>query len=172
MSAIETRASDAQRQFLTFSLAGEEYGVDILRVQEIRAWTPVTSLPHARRWVRGVLDLRGTVVPVIDLRERLDMEAIGYGSTTVVVVVRAGEGERERLAGLVVDGVSDVCRITNDEIKDRPELGTSIDVRYMLGLATVGERMAILLDVDKLILDAGTGLPAVEGIDSTGEADR
>lgn len=165
MSAIEAQAREPQRQFLTFSLAGEEYGVDILRVQEIRAWIPVTPLPNARPWIRGVLDLRGTVVPVVDLRERLGMAPADYGPTTVVVVVRAGHGDRARLVGLVVDGVSDVCRIDEDEMKDRPELGASIDACYMLGLAVIGERMAILLDVDRLILDAGPDLPAAEAID-------
>lgn len=137
-------------QYLTFVIAGEEYGVDILRVQEIRGWSAVTPIPNTPPYVQGVLNLRGTVVPIIDLRLRLGMEKIAYGATTVIVVVNTVYGGQARVAGLVVDGVSDVCNVSDEDARPAPDFGGSIDVGFMRGMATVREKMVILLDVDRL----------------------
>jgi purine-binding chemotaxis protein CheW len=137
-------------QYLTFVLAGEEYGVDILRVQEIRGWSAVTPIPNTPAYVQGVLNLRGTVVPIIDLRLRLGMERIAYGPTTVIVVVNAVHAGQLHVAGLVVDGVSDVCNVSEEDTRPAPDFGAAIDVSFMRGMATVREKMVILLDVDRL----------------------
>ncbi len=137
-------------QYLTFVLAGEEYGVDILRVQDIRGWSAVTPIPNTPSYVQGVLNLRGTVVPIIDLRLRLGMEKIAYGTTTVIVVVNAVHDGKPRVVGLVVDGVSDVCNVSEEDARPAPDFGASIDVGFMRGMATVREKMVILLDVDRL----------------------
>ncbi|TAL74998.1 MAG: purine-binding chemotaxis protein CheW [Rhodanobacter sp.] len=134
-------------QQLTFSLAGEEYGVDILAVREIRGWSRVTRIPQAPPHVLGVLNLRGAVVPVMDLRLRFGIERAEYGVNTVMIVV-AVEG---RLFGIVVDAVSDVIDIDPAAIKPVPDMGAIVDTRYLKGLATHVERMVMLLDVEKLM---------------------
>lgn len=142
-------------QFLTFILAGEEYGVDILRVQEIRGWTRTTSIPNAPHYLRGVINLRGTIVPIIDLRERFGMPSLEYGATTVVIVVRAQGLQRDRIMGIVVDAVSEVYSLRAADLQPPPDLGNVIDEQFLQGLATVDEKMVILLDIDRL-LNAGT----------------
>lgn len=134
-------------QQLTFSLAGEEYGVDILTVREIRGWSRVTRIPQAPPHVLGVLNLRGAVVPVMDLRLRFGMERVEYNENTVMIVVALAE----RLFGIVVDAVSDVVDIDPASIKPVPDMGAVVDTRYLKGLATHVERMVMLLDVDKLM---------------------
>ena len=134
-------------QQLTFSLAGEEYGVDILTVREIRGWSRVTRIPQAPPYVLGVLNLRGAVVPVMDLRLRFGMERVEYNENTVMIVVALAE----RLFGIVVDAVSDVVDIDPAAIKPVPDMGAIVDTRYLKGLATHVERMVMLLDVDKLM---------------------
>lgn len=134
-------------QQLTFSLAGEEYGVDILAVREIRGWSRVTRIPQAPPHVLGVLNLRGAVVPVMDLRLRFGMEKAEYGDSTVMIVVAV----QERLFGIVVDAVSDVIDIDLAAIKPVPDMGAVVDTRYLKGLATHVERMVMLLDVEKLM---------------------
>jgi purine-binding chemotaxis protein CheW len=134
-------------QQLTFSLAGEEYGVDILSVREIRGWSRVTRIPQAPPHVLGVLNLRGAVVPVMDLRLRFGMERVEYNENTVMIVVALSE----RLFGIVVDAVSDVVDIDPAAIKPVPDMGAVVDTRYLKGLATHVERMVMLLDVDKLM---------------------
>ncbi|GAB3789658.1 chemotaxis protein CheW [Dyella agri] len=134
-------------QQLTFSLAGEEYGVDILSVREIRGWTRVTRIPQTPGYVLGVLNLRGAVVPVMDLRLRFRLEREGYGDNTVMIVVAVAE----RLFGIVVDAVSDVVDIDPAAISPVPDMGMIVDTRYLKGLATHAERMVMLLDVEKLM---------------------
>lgn len=147
----EPHARAAGGQYLTFVLANEEFGVDILRVQEIRGWSPVTPLPGTPGYVRGVLNLRGTVVPIIDLRRRLGMEPAEHGPTTVTIVVKAGQGARCRMIGLVADAVSDVCDVADGDLKDVPELGPAVDLGFVQGMAAIRERMVILLDMDHLL---------------------
>lgn len=134
-------------QQLTFTLAGEEYGLDILSVREIRPWSRVTRIPKAPDYVLGVLNLRGTVVPVMDMRLRFGLPREGYGPNTVVVVVAIGE----RLFGIVADAVADVFDAPEDTIKPVPDLGAVVDTRFLKGLVGEGERMIMLLDVERLM---------------------
>jgi len=152
-------AGVAAGQYLTFILAGEEYGVEILRVQEIKGWNDVTPIPNTPDHVLGVLNLRGAIVPIVDLRKRFGLETVEFGKTTVNIVVRMQHDDQERTVGLVVDAVADVYRLDNSDIQPTPEMGTSIDTRFVRGLAVVDENMVILLDIDNLIdfRDAGLG---------------
>jgi purine-binding chemotaxis protein CheW len=153
-------------QQLTFTLADEEYGVDILAVREIRAWSRVTRIPQAPDYVLGVLNLRGAIVPVMDLRLRFGLVRECYDSNTVTIIVAIAE----RLFGIVVDAVSDVVDIDAAAIKPVPDMGAVVDTRYLKGLVTHDERMVMLLDVEKLMrpedvetLDAA--LPAVQEVE-------
>ncbi len=154
--------STNSRQYLTFVLAGEEYGVDILKVREIRSWETPTLLPNTADYILGVINLRGTVVPIVDLRRRFSLECREFGKTTVVVVVRVKVGDKERTVGLIVDAVSEVYSIRSESVRAAPDLGGAISTDYVTGLATVDEKMIILLDVDRLI-DSGIMQNVVEG---------
>ncbi len=139
------------QQYLTFMLAGEEYGVDILRVQEIKGWDTVTKIPNTPDYIRGVINLRGTIVPIIDLRLRFSLDQLDYGATTVVIVIKVlNENRKERTMGIVVDAVSDVYNISNDDFKEAPDFGTAVDTNFVRGLATVNENMVILLEIDHM----------------------
>ncbi|WP_144446201.1 chemotaxis protein CheW [Halorhodospira halophila] len=142
-------------QYLTFTLGEEEYGVDILRVQEIKGWQRVTPIPNTPHYVKGVINLRGTIVPVIDLRERFGMQAQEYSKFTVVVMVRVvARGGRERIMGLVVDALSEVYTFQSEQIRPAPEFGAALRTNFIRGLATVDEnKMVIVLDVDELLSD-------------------
>jgi purine-binding chemotaxis protein CheW len=150
-AAAAPAAGVGGRQVLSFSLGAEHYGVDILRVQEIRGWSAVTRIPQAAPHVLGVLNLRGAIVPIIDLRVRFNLARAEFTPLTVIIVlsVRSAAGERE--FGLVVDAVSDVVDIAPDNLKDAPSLGSSSAAEFIQGLAIAGERMLILLNVDELI---------------------
>ena len=144
-------AESVAAQFLTFFCAGEEYGVDILRVQELKAWDGVTRVPYAPPYLLGVMNLRGMIVPVIDLRLRFGLPKRAADSATVVVVARV-RGERgEKTAGIVVDAVSEVYAIAPESVKPTPDLGAAVDVACVHGLATVDEKMVMLLDIDRLV---------------------
>lgn len=134
-------------QQLTFNLAGEEYGVDILAVREIRGWSRVTRIPQTPEHLLGVLNLRGAIVPIMDLRLRFGLERESFGDNTVVIIVAVDE----RLFGIVVDAVSDVVDIDPAAIKPVPDMGAVVDTRYLKGLVTHVERMVMLLDVEKLM---------------------
>ncbi len=139
-------------KYLTFVLATEEYAVDILRVQEIKGWNKVTPIPNTPDYICGVINLRGTIVPIIDLRLRFGLERLEYGVMTVVVVVRVvAMTGKERIMGVVVDAVSDVYDVTESEIKSPPDFGSVISIEFIKGLASVGEKMVIVLDIDKLL---------------------
>lgn len=138
-------------QYLTFLLGEEEYGVDILRVQEIKGWEQATSIPNTPDYIRGVMNLRGTVVPIIDLRRRFDLPSADYAPTTVVIVLRV-EGEHStRTMGFVVDAVSEVYNVAADDLQPAPDFGTRVDTQFIRGLAVIDDQMIILLDVDRLI---------------------
>ncbi|MBL1261614.1 MAG: purine-binding chemotaxis protein CheW [Thiotrichaceae bacterium] len=137
-------------QYLTFILAGEEYGVDILRVQEIKGWDSVTPIPNTPDYIKGVINLRGTIVPIIDLRHRFSLDEIPYGATTVVIVLKVESENGNRTMGIVVDAVSDVYNVSEDEMKPPPDFGT-ISIDYVKGLATLEEKMVIVLEIDKLL---------------------
>ena len=148
---IVMNAQDTQNQYLTFFLADEEYGVSILDVQEVRVWDGVTSIPNAPVYVKGVLDLRGVIVPIIDLRMRFNMEKVEYDETTVIVVLKIEVGDKQHIIGIVVDAVSDVLDVNEDQQKAAPEFETSGNTEFISGLATVSNKMVILLDTNKLL---------------------
>ena len=154
---INERIDNVQQQdgdeYLTFHLANEEYGFDILRVQEIRGWEKVTRIPNSLNYVKGVLNLRGAIVPIMDLRIRFDLPQTDYTPTTVVVVlsVMSSNGEKERIVGVVVDAISDVVNAKMSDIQNTPDFDASIEIEYIQGLATSGEKMLMLVDVDKLL---------------------
>lgn len=147
----EALAEAGSGQYLIFNLASEEYGVDILKVQEIRGWTAVTRVPHTPSYVQGVFNLRGTIVPIIDLRQRLGMPKIEYTASTVVIVLSIHAQPGRRVLGIVVDGVSDVLNIPAEAIRPPPDLGTAIRSEFLSGMATLDKRMLVLLDLDKLL---------------------
>ncbi|MGZ8162015.1 MAG: chemotaxis protein CheW [Methylobacter sp.] len=138
-------------QFLTFQLADEAYGVEILKVQEIRGWEAVRVIPNTPTFVKGVLNLRGSVVPIIDLRERFSLEHCEYSPKTVVIVLCVEHGPNQFVMGIVADAVSDVLDINLADIKKAPNFGSKIDTRYMRGMHVYKKRMIMLLDVDKLL---------------------
>ena len=148
-----TEENSQAEQFLTFIMADEEYGVDILRVQEIRGWDVVTPIPNTPAYVKGVINLRGTIVPIVDLRERFGLASIDYGPTTVVIVLKVIGERSERIMGIVVDAVSDVYNIDNTDMKPAPDFGSSVSIEFVRGLSTVNEIMLIILDIDKLLCD-------------------
>lgn len=138
-------------QFLTFELAGEAYGIEILRVQEIRGWESVRELPNTPDYIKGALNLRGEIVPIIDLRERFGMEKTEYSPITVVIVLCVESIQGSNVMGIVADAVSDVLDITLADIKATPKLGSKIDTRYMRGMHMGKKQMVMLLDTDKLL---------------------
>jgi len=148
---IGAEENSEAEQFLTFIMAEEEYGVDILRVQEIRGWDVVTPIPNTPAYVKGVINLRGTIVPIVDLRERFGLESIEYGPTTVVIVLKVIGESSERIMGIVVDAVSDVYNIDNADMKPAPDFGSSVSIDFVRGLSTVSETMLIILDIDKML---------------------
>ena len=143
-------------QFLTFSLAHEEYGVDILKVQEIKGYVPTTKIPNAPPEVTGVLNLRGTIVPIVDLRLKFNLPAVEFDQTTVIVVVVV----QNRVMGMIVDSVSDVMNIQIEDIQPPPNLGHCV-ANNLRGLGKVGDKLIILLDIDAVLLgEATTSLAA------------
>jgi len=148
------------QQVLTFVLGEETYGVDILRVQEIRGWSPVTKIPNAPPHVLGVLNLRGSIVPIVDLRKRFNLPHAEYTAVTVIIVltVRSAAGRRE--FGVVVDGVSDVVDVDAAAVRPTPDMGARDATDHIRGLVSLAERMVVLLDIDRLI-GAQTAEPAV-----------
>jgi purine-binding chemotaxis protein CheW len=136
-------------QYLTFQLGDELYGVDILRVQEIKGYTTVTKIPNTPPHIKGVLNLRGTIVPIIELRTKFGMPTIDYTMFTVIVVVVV----KEKIMGLVVDAVSDVLNIDKKDIQPPPEFGAKVDVSFLNGIGKSGDKLIALLDMDLLLSD-------------------
>ena len=146
-------------EFLTFALSAEEYGIDILKVQEIRGYDAVTRIANAPPYIKGVMNLRGTIVPIVDLRIRFNLGEPSYDQFTVVIILNL-DG---RTMGVVVDGVSDVIALTAEQVRPAPDFGATVDTRYLTGLGAIDDRMLILLDIEKLmtsgdlaLIDAGT----------------
>jgi purine-binding chemotaxis protein CheW len=150
-SPAERIAVSDKSQFLSFTLGSEEYGVDILRVQEIRSWEPVSRIPNVPAYEKGVVNLRGAIVPIIDLRERFDLGHSHYTPLTVVVVLQAHIGDKIRVIGVVVDAVSDVIDVEKKNIQSSPNFGAKVSTEFITGLVSVNQRMVMLLDVDKLL---------------------
>jgi purine-binding chemotaxis protein CheW len=134
-------------ELLTFTLGNEEYGIDILKVQEIRGYEAVTTIAHAPEFIKGVINLRGIIVPIVDMRIKFNLGNVSYDETTVVIVLNFAN----RVVGMVVDGVSDVITLKADQIKPAPEFGASLDTKYLMGLGTVDDRMIILVDIERLM---------------------
>ncbi len=142
------------REFLTFRLGAEEYGIDILRVQEIRGYEQPTRIANAPSFIKGVINLRGVIVPIIDLRLKFGLENAEYNTFTVVIILNIAS----RVVGIVVDQVSDVIELTGEQIKPAPEFSGEIDASFIQGLGQVGERMLILTDIEKLMSSADMAL--------------
>ncbi|GLS24401.1 chemotaxis protein CheW [Marinibactrum halimedae] len=142
--------NESAEEYLTFFLDNEEFGVDILRVQEIMVWSPVTAIPGTPSYLKGVINLRGVIVPIVDMRERFGGVAREYGATTVVIVLRM-PGERATVLGLVVDAVSEVYKVTNDQVRPSPDFGSEINNQFVHGMATFPDKVIILLDASKLL---------------------
>lgn len=136
-------------QFLTFTLGDEFYGVDILRVMEIKGYTAVTKIPNTPSHIKGVLNLRGTIVPIVELRTKFGMSTIEYTTFTVIIIVVV----REKVIGLVVDSVSDVLNIDKKDIQPAPQFGAKVDVSFLNGIGKSGDKLIAFLDIDRLLSD-------------------
>ncbi|MGJ7916482.1 chemotaxis protein CheW [Massilia sp. LXY-6] len=143
-------------EVLSFRLGGEEYAISILKVQEIRGYDAVTRIASAPDYLKGVINLRGIIVPIVDMRIKFEVGSPTYDAFTVVIVLNING----HTIGMVVDSVSDVVTLTPDQVKPAPDLGASVAAEYLRGLGTVGERMLILLDIDKLLSSEDMGLLA------------
>ncbi len=143
--------SEKEGKYLTFALSDEEYGIGILKIKEIIGMMPITTVPKTPRYVKGVINLRGKVIPVIDLRLRFGMEAIEYTDRTCIIVVEISGETGKVLIGIVVDTVSEVLNIKADDIEDTPTFGTKLNTEYILGMAKMEGGVKILLDIDKIL---------------------
>ena len=152
-SAVASRPGRPS-EFLSFTLGSEEYGIDIQKVQELRGYDAVTRIANAPEYIKGVVNLRGIIVPIIDMRIKFRLGAPTYDQFTVVIVLNIGG----RVVGMVVDSVSDVTTLTAEQIKPAPEMGAVLDTDYLIGLGTLDERMLILVDIDKLMSSDEMGL--------------
>ncbi len=146
MQSNEVTAT-AGRELLTFTLGSEEYGIDILKVQEIRGYDAVTKIANAPEFIKGVINLRGIIVPIVDMRIKFNLGKVEYGQFTVVIILNVAN----RVVGIVVDGVSDVITLTPEQLKAAPEFSTTLDTQYITGLGTVDERMIIVIDIERLM---------------------
>lgn len=148
--AVMERTSDTGAvagEYLTFTLGDEEYGIDILKVQEIRGYDAVTKIANTPDFIKGVINLRGTIVPIVDLRIRFNLGNVEYNEFTVAIILMV----QDRVVGIVVDGVSDVITLQTNQINKVPEMVSSIDTKYLVGLGTVDDRMLILVDIENLM---------------------
>ena len=148
------RGHAAGGEFLTFRLGAEEYGIDILKVQEIRSYEPPTRIANAPAFIKGVVNLRGVIVPIVDLRVKLGCDSVEYNGFTVVIVLNV----KGRVVGAVVDSVSDVLELAGSAIKPAPEMHTAVDTSFITGIGSVNERMLILMDIEGLMTSADMGL--------------
>lgn len=135
------------QEFLVFTLGDEEYGIDILKVQEIRGYDQVTRIANTPEFIKGVTNLRGVIVPIVDLRVKFAQSGVEYNDNTVVIVLNL----EKRVVGIVVDGVSDVLSLTQEQIRPSPEFAVTMSTEYLTGLGALGERMLILVDIEKLL---------------------
>jgi purine-binding chemotaxis protein CheW len=154
VSGFGEKNESAGNEFLAFTLGKEEYGIDILKVQEIRGYEAVTRIANAPEFIKGVVNLRGIIVPIVDMRIKFNLGEPTYDQFTVVIILNISG----RVVGMVVDSVSDVITLTMEQVKPAPEMGTTFDSDYLIGLGTLDERMLILVDIDKLMSSADMGL--------------
>jgi len=156
---IDTHAGEASGQeYLVFTLGTEEYGIDILKVQEIRSYETVTRIANAPGFIKGVTNLRGVIVPIVDLRLKFDLGNVRYDHQTVVIILNVAG----RVVGIVVDGVSDVLTLTGDDIKPAPEFGVSVSNEHLTGLGSVEGRMLILIDIERMMTSSEMELVEAE----------
>ncbi|MES2076934.1 MAG: chemotaxis protein CheW [Pseudomonadota bacterium] len=148
----------AGHEYLAFTLGSEEYGIDILKVQEIRGYEAVTRIANAPAFIKGVINLRGIIIPVVDMRIKFNLGEPVYDQFTVVIILNIGG----RIVGMVVDSVSDVTTLTPEQVKPAPEMGSAFSTDYLIGLGTIDERMLILVDIDRLMSSAEMGLIDVQ----------
>ena len=146
--------ADESKEYLTFTLGDEEYGIDILKVQEIRGYDAVTRIANAPDFIKGVINMRGVIVPIIDMRLKFNLGQVEYNAFTVVIILNVAG----RVVGIVVDGVSDVIALKREQIRPAPEFGALMDTAYIDGLTTLDERMVIMVDIEKLITSGEMGL--------------
>ena len=151
---VESGDGVSLQEFLTFTLGPEEYAIDILKVKEIRGYEPPTTIANAPSYLKGVINLRGTIVPIVDLRIKFSVGQAEYTPFTVVIILNVGS----RVVGMVVDSVSDVTTLRSDQIRPAPEFAATVDTRYILGLGTLNERMLIVVDIERLMLSSDMGL--------------
>ncbi len=144
----------AGQEFLAFTLGSEEYGIDILKVQEIRGYEAVTRIANSPDFIKGVVNLRGIIVPIVDMRIKFNLGEPTYDQFTVVIILNIAG----RVMGMVVDSVSDVITLLQEQVKPAPEMGGALNTDYLIGLGTLDERMLILVDIDKLMSSAEMGL--------------
>lgn len=168
-TAVSEERSDDEQQYLTFIMAGEEYGVDILTVQEIRGWEPTTVIPNSPDYIKGVINLRGTIVPIMDLRSRFGLERVEYSPVTVVIILKVETDRGERVMGIVVDAVSDVHSISDSDTKNSPELIEDLNTEFIRSLVSVDENMIILLNVQRLLTIDKQLLSLAEGFSADNE---
>ena len=142
------KASAAAQEFLAFKLGDEEYGMDILKVQEIRSYEAPTKIANAPDFIKGVVTLRGIIVPIVDMRMKFQLERVDYNEFTVVIIINVGA----KVWGMVVDGVSDVIHLSPEQIKPLPEFSASVDSDYLLGMGSIDDRMVLLADVSRLMV--------------------
>lgn len=150
----QSAADSTGNEFLAFTLGKEEYGIDILKVQEIRGYEAVTRIANAPEFVKGVVNLRGIIVPIVDMRIKFNLGEPTYDQFTVVIILNIAG----RVVGMVVDSVSDVITLAPEQVKPAPEMGTAFNTDYLIGLGTLDERMLILIDIDKLMSSSEMGL--------------
>src|SRR4029077_5265552 len=146
-----TKEAVEQKQYLTFLLANEEYAIGILKVKEIIEYDTVTTVPRTPKWVRGVINLRGAVVPVVDLAVKFGLELTPVTKTTCIVIVETQFESQNTTIGIIVDAVSQVMELASDDLQPVPEFGTRVKVDYLLGMAQLGKKFALLLDVDRVL---------------------
>mgnify|MGYP001951970402 FL=1 len=154
MNTSQPPSLSGSLEFLAFTLGKEEYGIDIQKVQELRGYDTVTRIANAPEFIKGVVNLRGIIVPIIDMRIKFNLGTPTYDQFTVVIILNISG----RVMGMVVDSVSDVITLTNEQLKPAPQMGSVVETDYLLGLGTIEERMLILLDIDKLMSSADMGL--------------
>ncbi len=155
---VEGQLAAGPREYLTFRLDQEEYGIDILKVQEIRGYEKPTRIANAPEFIKGVVNLRGTIVPIVDMRLKFNCVKAEYNTFTVVIILNL----RNRIVGIVVDSVSDVMELAAENIKAAPDMETSVESSAVVGLGSVGDRMLILLDIEKLMSSMDMGLVSAE----------
>lgn len=147
VNEVQNDGDSDNRELLTFTLGNEEYGLDILKVQEIRGYDAVTHIANTPEFIKGVINLRGVIVPIVDLRIKFQIGKIEYSEFTVVIILNLAS----RVVGIVVDGVSDVIALASEQIRAAPEFSATLDTQYIEGLGTVDERMIIVVDIEKLM---------------------